>query len=125
MGTGAPRGNKNGLGGSWRTGIQRRRSHYRTFLYEGDYFVANHIGRFMEREISSVVMPGFVVCDMGCGEQPLRPLIESRGAVFIGVDVEQNWLQSVDIIANVTDVPLPDEYFDVVSCNGAQPRIIQ
>lgn len=46
------------------------------------------------------------VLDVGCGEQPLRGLIESLGAAYIGMDVCQNAQANVGIIAAIDDPDL-------------------
>ena len=45
------------------------------------------------------------VIDVGCGEQPFRPLIESSGRRYIGMDVVQNSQRSVDIVSTLEEAP--------------------
>lgn len=96
-------------------GLDRRRS-YRPSLLRGDYFVVRHLDAFLDRSIRRWTHPGATVADVGCGEQPLRALVERLGAVYTGIDVHQNRQGTVDVIADITAVPLPDAAFDVILC---------
>jgi SAM-dependent methyltransferase len=46
----------------------------------------------------------------------LRRLVESRGGRYTGVDVRQNLHGTVDVIGDISDVPLPDAAFGVILC---------
>jgi SAM-dependent methyltransferase len=93
-----------------------RRAVYRSSLARGDYFILRHLGAFLERTLPRLVRPGLAVADVGCGEQPLRGLLESLGARYTGIDVQQNFRGTVAVVADITSVPLPDAAFDVVVC---------
>jgi SAM-dependent methyltransferase len=61
------------------------------------------------------------VIDIGCGEQPLRKLVEAEGGTYVGFDVEQNAQASVAIIGFIDralPLPWPDAHhvYDVVLC---------
>ncbi|MBS1790798.1 MAG: class I SAM-dependent methyltransferase [Acidobacteria bacterium] len=49
------------------------------------------------------------VLDVGCGEQPLRELIESLGATYLGMDVCQNAQANVEVIGAIDDPALIPE----------------
>ena len=58
--------------------------------------------------------------DVGCGEQPFRPLLESLGYQYLSLDVDQNAAGTVDFIGAI-DEPLPPELtshgpFQLVLC---------
>lgn len=91
-----------------------RRRTYAAAIWSADYFVLRHIGAFVRPRLDSLVTRGAAVLDGGCGEQPLRRELEARGAKYIGVDVEQNRAGTVDVIAPLWSVPLPDESADVI-----------
>jgi SAM-dependent methyltransferase len=93
-----------------------RRSAYQVSLARGDYFVLRVLKSFFDRAISRWVRAGASVLDVGCGEQPLRPMVERAGGQYTGVDVAQNLAGTVDVVADITDIPLPDDSFDVVLC---------
>ena len=56
------------------------------------------------------------ILDVGCGEAPYRNLFES--CEYIGIDVEgashDDNLKKTDIFFNGTDIPFPDDTFDMV-----------
>ena len=56
------------------------------------------------------------VLDVGCGEQPFRPLIESGGRQYVGMDVAQNSARSVDIISTLELAPAPVRAYPVILC---------
>jgi SAM-dependent methyltransferase len=93
--------------------IQRRRT-YAAPLWSADVFVLRHIGGFVRPRIASLAKRGAAVLDAGCGEQPLRSAIESAGATYTGLDVEQNRAGTVDVLAPLWRVPLPDASVDVI-----------
>lgn len=69
------------------------------------------------------------VLDVGCGEQPLRQIVESAGAAYVGFDVEQNAQGSVQVLGFL-DRPLvhpwPDAEaaYDVVLCTEVLEHVL-
>lgn len=94
-----------------------RRHQYRASILRGDYFVLKHLSHFLDAMLREWVRPGAVVGDVGCGEQPLRDLITKLGGKYVGLDVQQNARGTVQILADITDVPVSDACFDVVLCS--------
>lgn len=94
----------------------KRRKKYTFPIYSGDYFVRKGLVKFILKSICQYISNGLIVGDLGCGDQPLRTLIEQKGAKYIGIDIVQNTQNNVDIIASITAIPLPDNYFDVIIC---------
>lgn len=92
-----------------------RRRRYDDPIYAPDHFMVQHIRAFVEQQIRQITR-GMTVADVGCGEQPFRDLIESRGAHYLGIDVAQNAQGTVDVIADVANIPIRDSQFDVVLC---------
>jgi Methyltransferase domain len=56
------------------------------------------------------------VLDVGCGEQPFRPLIESHRRRYVGMDVDQNSARTVDILSTLEDAPPPAERYSLILC---------
>lgn len=56
------------------------------------------------------------VLDVGCGNKPYRSLFKNNITEYTGCDINQNKFNTVDIICNVLEIPLPDESFDTVLC---------
>ena len=93
-----------------------RRAAYRTSILRGDYFVVHHLQTFLQRALREWVRPGALLADIGCGEQPLRALITELGGHYTGIDVQQNQQGNVEVVADITDIPLPGESFDLILC---------
>ena len=92
-----------------------RRAVYRANIARGDFFVLRNLQTFLHRALAESVSAGTIVGDIGCGEQPLRQTIESLGGSYVGVDVGQNRSGTVDVLAPITEVPLPDAIW-VILC---------
>ncbi|HMB78693.1 MAG TPA: methyltransferase domain-containing protein [Vicinamibacterales bacterium] len=56
------------------------------------------------------------VLDVGCGEQPFRPLVESNGRRYVGMDVEQNGAGTVDMLSTLEDAPHPAQGYALILC---------
>jgi SAM-dependent methyltransferase len=54
------------------------------------------------------------VLDIGCGNKPYMPIIDSQITEYIGCDVVQSSQNVVDILSEATDIPLPDDSFDTI-----------
>jgi hypothetical protein len=59
--------------------------------------------------------PGALL-DVGCGEQPFRPLIEASGQRYVGMDVVQNSRRSVDIVGALERAPSPEVAYPAILC---------
>jgi len=94
-----------------------RKSRYSPVIYKNDYFVIKHLEAFLKNAINTYVQEGMVVADIGCGEQPLRDLIESKGGKYVGIDISQNSKNNVDVIAAITNIPQADNMFDCILCS--------
>jgi SAM-dependent methyltransferase len=96
--------------------IVLRRADYRASLVRSDYFVVRALGRFIEQALRAHVSAGALVADVGCGEQPWRPLIEALGARYLGADVQQNTAGSVAFRCAADALPLAAGTADVALC---------
>ncbi|MBW4615374.1 MAG: class I SAM-dependent methyltransferase [Desmonostoc vinosum HA7617-LM4] len=94
----------------------KRRDILRTPIHHPDFFVLLHLKHFIHTQIQQIIKPGMRVGDIGCGEQPLRHLIDSCGGEYVGIDVIQNAKETVDILADISSIPLPEGSFDVIVC---------
>ncbi|MBW4689888.1 MAG: class I SAM-dependent methyltransferase [Komarekiella atlantica HA4396-MV6] len=94
----------------------QRRDALKIPIHHGHFFVLRHIKMFTYTHLTSIIKPGMKVADIGCGGQPLRNLIKSCGGNYTSVDVVQNNKNSVDIIADISSIPLPSKSFDVIIC---------
>jgi SAM-dependent methyltransferase len=93
-----------------------RRRHYRASILRGDFFVLWNLKSFLEGTLRQWIQPGMAVADVGCGEQPLRAVVEGLGGRYTGVDVVQNDQGTVDVVADISRVPLPANMFELVLC---------
>lgn len=91
-----------------------RRKKYKAGFYGTDFFVVRHLKNFIEARLKELVTDGRHVADIGCGEQPMRSMVEASGGIYTGIDVAQNSQNTVHVIAGIDSVPLPDDSFDVI-----------
>ncbi len=65
-----------------------------------------------------------VVLDVGCAEQPFRPLIESAGRRYVGMDVVQNSQRTVDILSTLEAAPSPARAYAVILCTEVLEHVV-
>ena len=65
--------------------------------------------------LESGCVPGGVL-DVGCGEQPFRPLVEASARRYVGMDVVQNSTGSVEIVSSLEQAPSPAVPFAAILC---------
>jgi ubiquinone/menaquinone biosynthesis C-methylase UbiE len=53
--------------------------------------------------------PGTKVLDLGCGQQPYRPIVEKQLFHYSSFDVVQNQDSSVDFLGRIDDLDLPEK----------------
>jgi hypothetical protein len=102
---------------------RQHRTSYRSIPHGRDGYIVKAIGPWLEstllRELRERGGSLPTVIDIGCGEQPLRSLVEGSGARYLGVDVEQNAQGTVDVLGFL-DRELPSTLLngahDVVLC---------
>lgn len=85
------------------TDLKRRRD-YASQGTGDDFIVAilkAEIERFLTETVPRYGAPR--VLDVGCGEQPFRPFIESLGGRYVGLDVQQNEQGNVDFRTSISD----------------------
>lgn len=97
-------------------GVLRRRVEYRASLVRADYFMVGALARFIEGALRAHVRAGHLVADVGCGDQPWRPLVETLGARYLGADVQQNAGGSVIMRCLADALPLAAGTVDVALC---------
>jgi SAM-dependent methyltransferase len=100
-----------------------RRGRYSASILRGDFFVLRNLKSFLEQSLRRWVQAGVTVADVGCGEQPLRSLVEGLGGEYTGVDVVQNRQGTVDVTADITKIPLPRDSFGLVLCTEVLEHI--
>jgi hypothetical protein len=72
----------------------------------------------------SASIPPASVLDVGCAEQPFRGLVESAGHRYIGMDVVQNSMRTVDIVSTLEDVERPADAYPVVLCTEVLEHVV-
>lgn len=97
--------------------LRKRRNSYRANVIRGDFFVVSHIKKFITKSLKKYIKDKHIIGDVGCGEQPFRKMIEGFGGKYVGVDLAQNSQNSVDIIGSITNLPVEDNYFDIILCS--------
>ena len=64
-----------------------------------------------------------MVLDVGCGEQPLRALVEAGGGRYLGADVVQNSRGTVDHLCPITALPLASGSVEVILCTEVMEHV--
>jgi SAM-dependent methyltransferase len=64
------------------------------------------------------------VLDIGCGNQPLRNVIEERGWSYKSMDVSQNDLLNVDIIGKIDEELTTTEKFDLLIVTEVMEHVL-
>jgi len=95
----------------------QRKSTYHPLVYKPDFFITKHIHSFIEYHLKNFLHARCSVIDIGCGEQPWRKLIESHDSCYIGTDIVQNAQGNVDIVSDITQIPVAANKFDIVLCS--------
>ncbi len=95
--------------------LQRRQT-YRADITQPDYFVVKHLDSFLREQLGRLLGKGQIVVDVGCGEQPLRGLIERLGGRYTGIDVNKHSQVRTDVLGTVTATPFREEIADIVIC---------
>ena len=60
--------------------------------------------------------PAGAVLDVGCGEQPFRPLVDARRRAYVGMDVVQNASQTVTVFGDLEHVEASATQYPFVLC---------
>jgi len=93
-----------------------RRKNYNANIVKPTFFVVKHLKKFIYDSIARYVSASKSVLDVGCGEQPMRGLIEKYGGAYIGVDISQNQQGSVAVISSINKVSFHNSTFDLILC---------
>lgn len=102
-----------------------RKKNHTNYIFRRDYFVVQHLFNFISSSIEQYCHKGFIVADIGCGEQPWRQLIERRGGRYLGIDYNQNQQSSVNILANIEQLPLIESSFDMILCTEVVEHVLR
>lgn len=79
-------------------------------------------------DYAGIGSPASKVLDVGCGRQPFRSEFESRGYIYMGLDVQQSPENSVDFICEI-DKALPADVinqtpFDFIFCTEVMEHVV-
>jgi len=80
-------------------------------VYDTDWLMLRGMAKEFRRLVAEYVEPGHHVLDFGCGDMPYRPIIEARGATYVGADFGHG--ADLEIGSNGF-LPTPDSSVDVV-----------
>jgi SAM-dependent methyltransferase len=99
---------------------------YRAIPTGRDAYMVKVIGPWLEAAVSRAIHESSAssvrVLDIGCGEEPLRKVIEEAGGSYAGFDIQQNSRGSVKVIGFIDrELPAPwpdsDCKYDVLLCS--------
>ena len=68
--------------------------------------------------------PAGAVLDVGCGEQPFRPLIDARRRAYVGMDVIQNSSQTVTVFGDLEHVDASATQYPFVLCTEVLEHVV-
>lgn len=88
-------------------GVRRRQPR----IWNTDWLMLKAMRKAIDAELDQVARSGHVAIDFGCGEQPYRPLVEDRGANYLGADLGS---EAAITIADDGHVLAPDASGDLV-----------
>lgn len=88
-----------------------RRADYTPVVMQ-EMFIVPLLRRLIDQALTTYAAPNpgngtRSALDVGCGRQPFRKTLESMGYRYVGMDVQQNQDQSVDLIGPI-DAPMRD-----------------
>jgi cyclopropane fatty-acyl-phospholipid synthase-like methyltransferase len=89
-----------------------RRATYET-ASAAERFIVPPLREAISESLRTYIAPlgkGTAILDVGCGEQPLRSLVEQSGHIYVSFDVQQNSRNSVDFIGEI-DKPIGHDVF--------------
>lgn len=108
-----------------------RRNNYSQTSWSDRFIV-----RLLDMEIREQLQSCFIqkngeklkILDAGCGEQPLRMLIENEGHAYFSLDIEQNSQSNVDFIGRLDgDTGIPATHlntFDLIICTEVLEHVL-
>ncbi len=88
--------------------------------------LATHVQRLVETYVQMAPASASIL-DAGCGRQPLRPWLESRGLAYFSLDHNQNESQTVDLVEAI-DAKFLEKYpdfgpFDFILCTEVMEHV--
>jgi hypothetical protein len=83
-----------------------------------DRWEVRAVNRWLTTTLPAIVTdaPPGAVLDVGCGEQPFRPLVEAERRPYVGMDLAQNSTGTVSILGDLEHVETPATRFAIVLC---------
>ena len=76
------------------------------------------------KDISQHLPKSVTVLDIGCGNQPLRKLIEQNNWNYKSLDITQNDFKNVDFIGRIDSDITIDEKFDLLVCTEVLEHVL-
>jgi len=68
--------------------------------------------------------PAGSVLDVGCGEQPFRPLVEASHRPYVGMDVVQNASRTVSVFSDLEHVEASSTEYPLVLCTEVLEHVV-
>ena len=76
-------------------------------LYIGSYIRWTYVNKYLPK------LAGGLLLDVGAGQCDYKPLVESKGYTYEGIDIDE---QSPAKKGSILDIPYKDNTFDVLIC---------
>jgi hypothetical protein len=83
-----------------------------------DRWEVRAVNRWLTATLPAVAAsaPAGAVLDVGCGEQPFRPLVESFRRPYVGMDIIQNSSGTVAMLGDLEHAEAPPAPYSIVLC---------
>lgn len=86
-----------------------RQTSYSVSAKDPHYLHLKYLFRDLRNSIDSYARGRLI--DIGCGNKPYKPLMQNV-TEYIGCDIVQSSLETVDVLCEANKIPLPSESFD-------------
>jgi hypothetical protein len=91
-----------------------------------DRWEVRAVNRWISTTLPAVAAgaPAGAVLDVGCGEQPFRPLIEAHHRAYVGMDVVQNATGTVSVFGDLEHVDVSATPYPLVVCTEVLEHVV-
>lgn len=91
-----------------------------------DRWEVRAVNRWVSANLPAVLAgaPSGALLDVGCGEQPFRPLVEANHRAYVGMDVVQNASRTVSVLGDLEHVDSSAMPYPLVLCTEVLEHVV-